>query len=105
MQTFSDTATGWLANKLPQYARKWSRDRATLRSEEEAIRPLRLTARNDLLHIDSFPARPSGGPPDLAPLRQHHQPDGRSRHDHLGKFRGVAGSLSGQVSHPVAFRR
>lgn len=61
LRTFSDTATGWLANQLQSYCGKWSRDRATLRTEEEAIRPLPLSARNDLLHIDSFPSRPTSG--------------------------------------------
>jgi hypothetical protein len=33
----------------------------TLRTAEEATRTLRLTARNDLLHIDNFPTRPTNG--------------------------------------------
>jgi len=61
MRTFSDSATGWLANQLPEYCGKWMRDRATLRTEEEAIRPLPHSARSDLLHIDAFPTRPTGG--------------------------------------------
>ena len=61
MRSFSDVATGWLANELPEYQGKWSRDRATLRPEEEAIRSLGLSARNDLLHIDHFPDRPAAG--------------------------------------------
>jgi hypothetical protein len=61
MRAFSNSATGWLANQLPEYLGKWVRDRATLRTEEEAIRPLRHSVRNDLLHIDNFPGRPSGG--------------------------------------------
>ncbi|MFO0865690.1 MAG: Kdo hydroxylase family protein [Gemmataceae bacterium] len=36
-------------------------DRATFRPEEEATRRLRITARNDLLHIDAFSTRPSSG--------------------------------------------
>ncbi len=61
LRSFSQTATGWLANQLPDYAGKWSRDRATLCAEEEAIRSLRLGSRNDLLHIENFPARPTHG--------------------------------------------
>lgn len=58
---FSGTATAWLARLLPHYPRGWRLDRATLRTEEEATRPLRLTARNDLLHLDAFPTRPTQG--------------------------------------------
>jgi hypothetical protein len=61
LRTFSDAATGWLANLLPEYSGKWARDRATLCTEEEATRPLRHSIRNDLLHIDNFAGRPSAG--------------------------------------------
>lgn len=56
LRSFSDAATGWLANQLPEYAGRWTRDRATLRNEEEAIRSSR---QNDLLHVDNFADRPS----------------------------------------------
>jgi hypothetical protein len=58
---FAERATGWLAETLPTYARAWHRDRVSFRPEEEATRKLRLTARNDLLHIDAFPSRPTRG--------------------------------------------
>jgi hypothetical protein len=61
LAAFSDRATEWLASVVPHYARRWRPDRATFRPEEEATRRVRLTARNDLLHIDAFPTRPSGG--------------------------------------------
>ncbi len=53
---FSRSMTDWLAALLPPYSKAWALDRATFRSEEEATRRLRLTARNDLLHIDAFPS-------------------------------------------------
>jgi hypothetical protein len=34
---------------------------SVFRPEEEANRKLRLTARNDLLQVDAFPSRPTGG--------------------------------------------
>src|SRR5262249_5082268 len=46
---------------VPGYARAWHRDRVSFRPEEEATRKLRLTARNDLLHVDAFPSRPTRG--------------------------------------------
>jgi len=58
---FSRGASSWLASVLPEYAKAWRADRASYRPEEEATRRLRLTARNDLLHIDAFPSRPTRG--------------------------------------------
>lgn len=58
---FSRQATAWLASILPGYAQGWRLDRVSYRPEEEATRRLRLTARNDLLHLDAFPSRPTNG--------------------------------------------
>src|SRR5262249_23476193 len=58
---FADYAAGWLATGLPRYAARGRPDRASFRPAEEATRRLRLHARNDLLHIDAFPSRPTGG--------------------------------------------
>jgi hypothetical protein len=58
---FSRAATAWLAGLLPRYAGSWTADRAALHPEEEATRRLRPTARNDLLHVDAFPTRPTHG--------------------------------------------
>ncbi len=58
---FSQNATAWLGTLLPRYAAAWRPDRASLRPEEEATRRLRVTARNDLLHFDAFPSRPTRG--------------------------------------------
>jgi hypothetical protein len=46
---------------LPGYPRAWRLDRVSYRPEEEATRVLRLKARNDLLHVDAFPSRPTNG--------------------------------------------
>jgi hypothetical protein len=61
LRDFSMHARAWLATQLPAYASAWQTDRASLRTEEEATRKLRLTARNDLLHFDAFPSRPTRG--------------------------------------------
>jgi hypothetical protein len=58
---FSADATAWVRRAFPAYADGLARDRVTLRTAEEATRTLRLTARNDLLHIDNFPTRPANG--------------------------------------------
>jgi hypothetical protein len=61
LATFAQRATAWLAGTLPRYARTWRLDRVSFRPEEEATRRLRLKARNDLLHVDAFPSRPTNG--------------------------------------------
>ncbi len=61
LATFSIVATSWLAKQLPRYASAWKLDQVTFRPEEEATRRLRKNARNDLLHIDAFPSRPTNG--------------------------------------------
>ena len=49
------------AAMFPTYARAWRLDFASFRPQEEAGRELSQRARNDLLHVDAFPTRPSGG--------------------------------------------
>jgi hypothetical protein len=61
MHDFSQRVCVWLAHQLPRYAQAWQLDRASLRPDEEATRKLRITARNDLLHFDAFPSRPTRG--------------------------------------------
>lgn len=58
---FSRACTNWVASVLPHYAAAWQMDRVSYRPEEEATRKLRLKARNDLLHVDAFPNRPTNG--------------------------------------------
>jgi hypothetical protein len=58
---FSQAVTAWTAATLPLYPRAWRLDRVSFRPEEEATRSLRLKARNDLLHVDAFPSRPTQG--------------------------------------------
>ncbi len=61
LRDFSEQTCGFLAGLLPRYSLTCQPDRASLRPEEEATRRLRLTARNDLLHFDAFPSRPTRG--------------------------------------------
>jgi hypothetical protein len=58
---FSKDVTAWLTRALPRYRAAWRLDRISYRPQEEATRRLRHKARNDLLHVDAFPSRPSGG--------------------------------------------
>lgn len=58
---FSEAAFEWVKCELPGYADGIEKDRVSFRPVEEATRRIRVTARNDLLHIDAFPNRPSHG--------------------------------------------
>jgi len=61
MQAYSQRLTDFLASMLPPYARSWVVDYASFRPQEEEGRKLPLRARNDLLHTDAFPSRPTNG--------------------------------------------
>lgn len=61
MRGFSHRVTTFLTQLLPPYAGKWRLDYASFRPFQEKGRELRTHARNDLLHVDSFPTRPMHG--------------------------------------------
>lgn len=50
-----------LSRLAPRYASNWRVDYTSFRPFEEAGRNLSVHARNDLLHIDAFPTRPTNG--------------------------------------------
>jgi 3-deoxy-D-manno-oct-2-ulosonic acid (Kdo) hydroxylase len=58
---YSRTVIRFTAELLPGYARGWHVDYASFRPQEEAGRKLSQHSRNDLLHVDSFPTRPTRG--------------------------------------------
>jgi hypothetical protein len=58
---YSRRSVEFLSQFLSPYAGKWKLDYASFRPIEEEGRPARLHARNDLLHFDSFPTRPTNG--------------------------------------------
>ena len=61
MQNYSAQVTEFLAKFLAPYAGKWNLDFASFRPLEEEGRDLPLHKRNDLLHVDAFPSRPTYG--------------------------------------------
>lgn len=61
MRAYSERALAFLASFLPRYAPGWRVDFASFRPLEEEGRDLPTKKRNDLLHVDSFPTRPTGG--------------------------------------------
>jgi hypothetical protein len=61
LRDYSRRAAAFLDSFLLPYAHKWTMDFASFRPIEEQGRTARLHARNDLLHFDSFPTRPTNG--------------------------------------------
>lgn len=61
MSSFSKRALALLARVCPAYAGKWKTDYASYRPFEEQGRDLPLKQRNDLMHVDAFPSRPTHG--------------------------------------------
>ena len=59
MRRFSAAALAFLRGFLPSY--RFDVDYASFRPLEEQGRAAKQNARNDLLHVDSFPTRPSRG--------------------------------------------
>lgn len=61
MRAFSGEVTGFVSRFLAPYAGKFKLDYASFRPLEEQVRDLPLHKRNDLLHVDAFPTRPTRG--------------------------------------------
>jgi hypothetical protein len=61
MRWYSEEVARFLEGFLNPYAGKMQRDYASFRPQEEQNRDLPLRRRNDLLHTDAFPTRPTGG--------------------------------------------
>jgi hypothetical protein len=58
---YSERVTAFARDFLAPYAGGWQLDFASFRSVEEQRRDLPLKSRNDLLHTDAFPTRPTNG--------------------------------------------
>src|SRR5262245_56998127 len=61
MRAFSARSIAFMTAFLGRYAGDWKVDFASFRPIEEEGRDVSLHSRNDLLHFDSFPTRPSHG--------------------------------------------
>jgi hypothetical protein len=58
---YSRTVVDFARDLFPGYSRGWKVDYASFRPQEEAGRRLSQHSRNDLLHVDAFPTRPTRG--------------------------------------------
>jgi len=61
MRGYSQRAINFMSIFLRRYEADWKIDFASFRPIEESGRQVALHSRNDLLHFDSFPTRPSHG--------------------------------------------
>jgi hypothetical protein len=61
LRRYSEAAVQFAGDLLPHYAAQWKLDYASFRGLEEDGRDLPLKKRNDLLHTDAFPSRPTNG--------------------------------------------
>jgi hypothetical protein len=61
MSGYSEGAIRFMTDLVPPYSRHWRVDYASFRPEEEKGRSLPLKHRNDLMHVDAFPTRPTHG--------------------------------------------
>jgi hypothetical protein len=61
MRNYAAQVTAFLTNFLSPYAGQWILDFSSFRPLEEQGRNLPLHKRNDLLHVDAFPSRPTRG--------------------------------------------
>ncbi|HEY6445500.1 MAG TPA: Kdo hydroxylase family protein [Acidobacteriaceae bacterium] len=61
MRRYSQSVVAFLSQFLSPYDANWQLDYASFRPQEEQGRDLPLRRRNDLLHTDAFPTRPTYG--------------------------------------------
>ena len=61
MRNYAAAVRGFVSEFLAPYAGKFQVDYASFRPLEEEGRDLSLHKRNDLLHVDAFPSRPTRG--------------------------------------------
>lgn len=61
MRNYSQSVVAFLTGFLSPYKANWLLDYASFRPQEEQGRDLPLRRRNDLLHTDAFPTRPTFG--------------------------------------------
>jgi hypothetical protein len=98
MRGYSAAVVKFLGEFLSPYERRWRLDYASFRPQEEAGRDLPVRKRNDLLHTDAFPTRPTRGARILRFFTNIH-PD-RTRDWVIGEpFRSLVGEFApGQIA-------
>lgn len=97
LRNYSNQVTEFLSDLLAPYEKKWKKDYASFRPFQEKGRDLRLRARNDLLHVDAFPTRPTHGArilrffTNINPIESRHWITSETFGDLLKKYGGIEG--------------
>jgi 3-deoxy-D-manno-octulosonic acid hydroxylase-like protein len=101
MQRFSDAASALVSDLCPRYRPHLDRRRASFRPAEIAGRTTTWRKDDTRLHVDSFPATPSGGRRILR-VFTNVNPDGRARSWRMGGgFEQVALRFAPQLRLPL----
>jgi hypothetical protein len=101
MRRFSDASASLVAGLFPQYASRLVRARASFRPVEIAGRASSWRKDDTRLHVDSFPATPSGGRRILR-VFSNVNPDGRARVWRIGdEFDAVAARFGPRLRVPM----
>ncbi len=101
MRRFSETAGALVDRLLPRYTRAIVRARASFRPAEIAGRHTSWRQDDTRLHVDSFPANPSGGRRILR-VFTNVNPDGRPRVWRVGdRFDAVASRFASRLRLPL----
>ena len=101
MRRFSDGAAHLVATLVPAYGARIERRRASFRPAEIAGRPSSWRKDDTRLHVDSFPATPSGGRRILR-LFTNVNPEGRPRAWRVGgEFDAVARRFAPRLRMPL----
>jgi hypothetical protein len=101
MQRFSASADALVAGLLPRYRGRVIRARASFRPAEIAGRHTTWRKDDTRLHVDSFPATPSGGRRILR-VFTNVNPDGRARAWRIGdEFEHVARRFADRMRPPL----
>jgi hypothetical protein len=103
---YSSRSVEFLRTFLAPYAEKWKLAFASFRPIEERGRSARLHARNDLLHFDSFPTRPTNGSRILRFFTNINPTQNRvwltsQTFEAFGPLMVKAGGLTSSLHHPV----
>jgi 3-deoxy-D-manno-oct-2-ulosonic acid (Kdo) hydroxylase len=107
---YSRGALVTLEQVFPNYARYWRVDYASFRPVEEQGRDLPIRHRNDLMHVDAFPTRPTHGGRILRMFTNIHPTRDRvwgtaDSFEVIAERHAVHAGLKNVTSWPAAMRR
>ncbi len=103
LRGYSERATRFTSGLLAPYAESLRVDFTSFRPQREEGRQIRVRARNDLIHFDSFPTRPSNGDRILRVFTNINPSEPRLWIT-SGTFDELAGRFAGSTGLPVPTR-